>query len=437
MRPATLAALVVAAAAAVAGGWYFGIATTPREQTSVAAGTLMFPDLAAKLHDAAKLEITHQGKQTVVEKRPDGTWGIAAMHDYPVQEAKLRGVLTGLTELRLLEPRTGDPAEYARLGVDDPNGASSSADLLRLVDAGGQPILAVIVGHRRVRSQANVPDDVYVRRPEEAQSWLAEGSLQIDPDASAWLDRDVLNIAQDRIASVVVGDDALVFGRVDGKFTLTRPAEHPKLDDYKVDNVARALETVTLQSVKADAEAPSDPAGHAVFTTTDGLEIKVTLLHADKDVWARFAVSGPDKVKAEADRLSARLAGWTYQIGSWKEKSLVPAMDDLKAPEAAKPPPATPEAAAPAPAAPEAAAPAPAAPEAAAPAPAVPEAAAPAPAAPEAAAPAPAAPEAAAPAPAAPEAAAPAPAAPAAPEAAAPAPAAPEAAAPAPEPEKK
>ena len=26
-----------------------------------------------------------------------------------------------------------------------------------------------------------------------------------------------------------------------------------------------------------------------------------------------------------------RLAGWTYQIGSWKEKSLVPTMDDLKA----------------------------------------------------------------------------------------------------------
>jgi hypothetical protein len=34
--------------------------------------------------------------------------------------------------------------------------------------------------------------------------------------------------------------------------------------------------------------------------------------------------------------LNARLAGWTYQIGSWKQKSLVPTLDDLKAP----PPPA-------------------------------------------------------------------------------------------------
>jgi hypothetical protein len=42
-------------------------------------------------------------------------------------------------------------------------------------------------------------------------------------------------------------------------------------------------------------------------------------------------------VKAEADKLNARLAGWTYQIGSWKEKSLVPTIDDLKAEEPAKP----------------------------------------------------------------------------------------------------
>jgi hypothetical protein len=274
---------------------------------------------------------------TVIEKRGDGGWGIASMHDYPVQEVKLRGVLTGLTELRLAEARTSDPAEFSRLGVDDPNGAASTADLLRLVDGGGTPILAVIVGHRRVRSQANVPEEVYVRRPDENQSWLAEGSLQVDADASLWLDRNVMNIGHDRIASVAVGEQALVFGRDDGKFVLSQPADHPKLEEYKVDDVARALELLTFQEVKADADAPGTEAGRSVFTTSDGLVVAVTVLHADKDVWARFAVSGSsDKVKAEADRMNARVAGWSYQIGSWKEKSLVPTMADLKAEEPAK-----------------------------------------------------------------------------------------------------
>jgi hypothetical protein len=344
MRGRSVGVLLVLGIAAVAGGWYYGTRTTPDEQTSLAGGKLMFPGLAPKLANVTHIEITHQGKQTVIEKRSDGDWGVASMHDYPVQEAKLRGMLVGLTELRLAEPRTSDKAEFSRLGVDDPNGATSGADLLRLMDNAGKPVLAVIVGHRRMRSQANVPEEVFVRRPDEDQSWLAEGSLQVDADASLWLDRNVMNIAHDRIASVSVdnqgaaGEQALVFGREDGKFTLTQPADHPKLEDYKVDDVARALELLTFQEVKADADAPGSEAGHSVFTTSDGLAVAVTVLHADTDVWARFAVSGSsDKVKAEAERMNGRVAGWTYQIGSWKEKSLVPTMEGLKAAEPAKP----------------------------------------------------------------------------------------------------
>jgi len=373
MRARAVGLLVAVGVIALACGWYFGTATKPEQRTTVAGGALMFPDLGPRLRDAVKIEVTHQARQTVIEKRAGGGWGIGSINDYPVQDAKLHALLTGLTELRLAEPRTSDPTQFSRLGVDDPNGAGSSANLLRVTDGAGKPILAVIVGHRRVRSQANAPEEVYVRRPDENQSWLAEGNVQADADAALWLDRDVMNIGHDRIASVAVGDGTLVFGRPDGKFALTEPAEHPRLEDYKVENVARALELLTFQEVRAANDAPGTAAGHSVFTTNDGLAVTITVFHADKDVWARFAVSGPSsdkvpasgkapaatdkapaaagkapasdgmtaagKIKAEVDRLNGRLAGWSYQIGSWKEKSLVPAIDDLKAEEPAPPAP--------------------------------------------------------------------------------------------------
>jgi hypothetical protein len=319
----------------------------------------MFPGLANQLANVTKVEIAHQGTNLVIEKRPDGQWGVASMHDYPVQDTKLRGLLTGLTELTLGEPRTSDPAEYPRLGVEDPNDKTATSNLLTLVDAGGKPIASVILGHRRVRSQGDGAEETYVRRPNEAQSWIARGSVEADADPNLWLDRNILNISHDKIASVDVNDHALTFGKVDGKFALTQPADHPKLEDYKVDDVSRALEMLTLEAVKADGDLKADPASHAVFTTTDGMTVTINLFHApkdgadkdktkDPDVWARFTAAGPDSQKAEIDKLNQRLHGWSYEIGAWKEQSIAPTLADLKAEEPAKP--ATPAPAAPAPA---------------------------------------------------------------------------------------
>jgi hypothetical protein len=143
-----------------------------------------------------------------------------------------------------------------------------------------------------------------------------------------------VNISHDLIAKVVAtkNGETIELDRDGDKLKVTKPAEHPKLEDYKVDDVARAFETLTFQDVKSDKGPIGDKAGDAVFTTTDGMEIGVAIYHLDKDSWTRFTVSGSDKAKAAAERLNAKLSGWAFQTGSWKDRSLVPSIDDLKAP---------------------------------------------------------------------------------------------------------
>ena len=90
-----------------------------------------------------------------------------------------------------------------------------------------------------MRTQGNVPEQVYVRRPDDNQTWLAEGSLQVDADPQLWLDRDIMNIDHARIASVAVtarrcAETGAATAR---KLVLKTPAEHPPLDDYKLDDV--------------------------------------------------------------------------------------------------------------------------------------------------------------------------------------------------------
>ena len=159
MKPRTLIALVVVGVLAVAGGWYFGTAQQPSQQQAYNGGKLMFPDLAPKLQNAARIEITHQDKTTAIVKHGD-TWGLEDRGGYEVQPGKLRGMLTALTELRLVEQRTTDPDQFSKLGLEDPNAKTGTSNLLKVLDASGKPIVALIVGHRRVRTQGNVPEQV-------------------------------------------------------------------------------------------------------------------------------------------------------------------------------------------------------------------------------------------------------------------------------------
>ena len=142
------------------------------------------------------------------------------------------------------------------------------------------------------------------------------------------------------------------------KLVMKQPADHPPLDDYKLDDVDRALELLTFQDVQTDKQPVGDKIGKSVYTTNDGLAVTSSVFKGAKDIWARFTAApatgldtaASDKTKTEADKLNARLAGWTYQLGDWKRKALVPTLDDLKAP----PPPEKPAAAVSTPAAPAA-----------------------------------------------------------------------------------
>jgi hypothetical protein len=270
-----------------------------------------------------------------VEKKGD-IWGLADRGDYPIQGQKLRGLLTGLTELRLMEKRTDDPSQLGQLGVDDPNKPGSTADLLTVLDKSGKTIAALVLGHRRVMTGGNVPEQIYVRRPDQSQAWLAEGTVEVDADPSLWLDRDIANIDNAKIASVDVtrGGQHLTFARdTNKKFVLQQPADHPPLDDYKVEDVSRAFEFLTFNDVKPGPNLPGQPVGQSDFKTTDGMTIHVTLNKADKDVWIALSASG----NKDADALDKKVKGWIYDLGSWKEAALVPSLDDIKSEQPAKP----------------------------------------------------------------------------------------------------
>ncbi|HEX4259706.1 MAG TPA: DUF4340 domain-containing protein [Acetobacteraceae bacterium] len=325
MKPRTGLLLLVLGIVVLAGGWVFGTRTEP---TAAAAdlGHLAFPGLAARLQSAASVEITNHGKTLVIAKH-GAEWGLADRDFYPVMGDKLRGLLTGLTELRLVARRTHDPTELEQLGLGHPASPKSSADLLRVLDASGRPIAAMVFGHRKVLPSADVPQRIYVRWPGKTQSWLAEGTVEIDNDPSLWLDRDIADIQPAAIKSVSITTPGqhLLFTSEAGKLTLTSPADHPPLDKYKIEDISHAFEYLTFEDVRRGPAIPGKSAGTADFVT-DGMTVHVSVSEGQKHAWAAFSATGP-----HAKAMNASVAGWVYRLGSWKRAAFVPTLADLAA----------------------------------------------------------------------------------------------------------
>lgn len=316
----------------------------PDATRDASPGALAFPGLAGQLREVTGIEVRRHDAGLVLQRQLGGTdaWVLPDRGNYPVRPEKLRELLVGLTELRLVEARTADPGQLDRLGVDDPLRPGATGVLLRLLGPRERVIAELVIGRRRVRTQGNVPETVYVRRPTEAQAWLAEGRLPVDADPQLWLDRDIANIAQDRVQRVTVRRPEapeLLLVRGEGpeaKLRLEAPPVLFPLDEVALDEVARSLEYLTFLDVRPEAAAPGIPLGEARFELADGLAITIRPTRDEETLWIRLAAEGGGEAGA---RLQARWAGWAYQVGVWKEKAFVPRLEELRQAEPASPPP--------------------------------------------------------------------------------------------------
>src|SRR5437763_1767755 len=132
-----------------------------------------------------------------------GKWVIAERNNFPADPSQLRSTALGLADLTVLEPKTGraDWLSYVGLIAPDKGG---DAVAVKISDTNGKSIGDVLIGHTEGAPDTLGRNALYLRHPNENQSWLARGSLTLKSNATDWLDRNVLNIARDRIKGATV-----------------------------------------------------------------------------------------------------------------------------------------------------------------------------------------------------------------------------------------
>ena len=362
--------LVVVTAAAIA-----GVVFVDREPvTAEHGGEAVFPGLLERVNSVARVRVT--GKEGTFALVRDGdAWVVEEKERYAADPNRVHRLLLGAAGMRRFEPKTGNPELYPKLWLEDPSGEDAKSVRFVLEDASGAELANWVLGDRRPSKSDAARTEIYIRVADDPMAWLVEGSVPGGPTILDWLDRTVAGIDRGRLRAVEVAHaDGTVItvdrsSPADTDFTLRDiPAGREADSRYRINDIGRFLEDLRFEDVAPSSELvfSGTPDKRVEVVTFDGLRIRMETAMRDGEAWARLRAevdegliekpedaagtsadeagatprdaSGSllpiEEVRAEAERLNARWAGWAYELPSFKRDYLAKRMDELtRAPE--------------------------------------------------------------------------------------------------------
>jgi len=313
------------------------LASGDRGVSRVAPGERAFPALAAKLGEVTSVAVSRNGT-TMTLIRDGDSWLVAEKGNYPANAAKISQIVRAMADLTLVEPKTQTAGLYPRLEVEDPGSGKSA--LISVKDKSSRALAETIVGKRRYDRLGAGNDGVYIRKPGEAQAWLARGTLDPSGEPASWLDRQILDISEKKITKVTLTQadgSKLVISRAapDAKFAVEdAPADTKFKSESTTSGPATALETLDLDDVRPAGElpVPDKDVVTASFTTFDGVTVDVRLMERDKTDWIAISASGSGSAQADAKKIDDKVSRWTYAIPGYKGNLLKTKLADLVEP---------------------------------------------------------------------------------------------------------
>jgi hypothetical protein len=333
-----LGASAVAIALAAAAVFQQSTSTAPQFQQHP-----FFPGLADRLPQLGEIAITNKSGAFHVRLQ-QGKWVIPERGGFPADPGQVRSTALGLADLTVLEPKTGRADWLSYVGLVAPDKGGDAVDV-KISDGAGKPIGELLLGHTEGAADPLGRNTLYVRHPDETQSWLARGSLTLKPNVTDWLDRNVLNIDRDRIkgASVTPEKGQSYNLARDSKDQpdfklLDMPAGRSLSFDGSPDGVAGAIASFTFDDVAKADQFDFTKAPQSVEHSFDGLDLTVKIATKGVEHWATVTAAAADpKVQAEAAKINASLGGWAFKLPDDKVQQFISDRETLLKPLDTKP----------------------------------------------------------------------------------------------------
>lgn len=356
-------ALLIAAAVVASGiAWYVAVQRDKATEATFATKPL-FPGLSAKVNDVTALSLETAKGKFRIEKAGEN-WVIPEKGGYRAKADMVRKNIIGIAELETVEPRTDKPELYDFLQVGEPSAwkptdeaAKSETGPIRaqLLDAKGSVLASVIIGKVKTRESGGKPAEIHARLDNEARAWLARGRVELQADATQWLDKETVKIERSRVAEAFIrhpnGERLHIIRKPDPEnkddfLPEPVPAGKKMGSQYDVNSVPGALSFFTFEDAARAASQDFSKATEVEIRTLDGIRATLRSVPAeDKKAWVTIQLAyDPALVKKDikaeglldeaaakkqAEEANARLEGWAYRVSEYAARDLTRRLGDL------------------------------------------------------------------------------------------------------------
>jgi hypothetical protein len=296
------------------------------------ASGVVVPGLEETIQNGTRIVVTSASATYRIERAQRGetaVWVMRDRGDYPVLPARLAQLTEGLEQLRYTRRMTADPSKHERLGVTDPREGGRGV-LVQVEDARGALLVNLILGVE--------PSGLYVRRPDDPQTWAAQGELPPLRDVASWLELRPIDMSADRLARVEIvpaQGRAYILARDNAEQPWRIAA--PALAAMAQSSVASAAERITQVAPVDVQPAPAiqgAPIARVRAMTFDGVVVDAELIPSDGQTWlklvARAANAEPTPEQlAAAQAINDRVSAWAYALSGMDVDGVAPPLSAL------------------------------------------------------------------------------------------------------------
>ena len=300
-------------------------------------GTALLPALARDASAAQAIEIT-QGDKRLTLERAGNDWRLKERAGFPASAERVRALIVTLQRAELIEPKTAAKDKLALLELEDPAGKDAKSRLVRIRDDKGRVIAEVVLGKSRFDAFGSGKGGIYVRRPNETQTWLATGEPKAPLEVKDWVRAGVFEHESAKFTKITIehaGEAPLVIEKGDGKEPKLKLAAIPEGQKMKqganLEQIATGLASIDLEDMRKLESVPSGDGVTVVKLEAEGGLTVVFRTRKDGEAsWLSLAAQGTDAAaKKTADEINARTTGWEFKVPGWKAEQIGKRRADL------------------------------------------------------------------------------------------------------------